>query len=235
MTVVGPRRGGARGLLAISEDGDVFTNLGGEIGHETIEPRPRALRGVCTIDGVAVAHGMRRQVFIRDQPGRWRAMHAPDLVKGESGGFEGLCGFSSKDLDAVGWEGEIWHHDGARWRQKKSPVDVILTDATTHSDGKVYACGQNGALVRGRADRWEIVAADQTLEDFWAIESFDGRIIAASFGGLHVLDGDRLELVDLGEVDCGSFAQLAQADGVLWSSGSTDIIKYERGRWSRVW
>ncbi len=103
-------------MLAISEDGDVFTTVADSAATEVIKPRPIVLRGVSTIEGKAVAYGMRRQVYLREGKGRWRPMHGPDIAEGETAGFEALCGLSLRDLYAVGWEGEIWHFDGKVWR-----------------------------------------------------------------------------------------------------------------------
>lgn len=231
MTIV--RKPGER-MLAVSEDGDVFTYGGGVGGTEVIEPRPVALRGVTCIDGQAVAYGMRRQAYIRSETGSWRAIHAPDCKPGEAAGFEGLCGWSLLDLYAVGWEGEIWHFNGSTWVIESSPVNVILTAATIHDDGFVYACGQNGTLVRGRVGQWEVLAANQTIDDFWAIASYQGQLYVASLGMLYVLTNGQLLTVSTGIDQTGSFQALSEAQGVLWSIGSDDIAATDGKQWVRV-
>jgi hypothetical protein len=231
MTIV---RHPAEKMLALSEDGDVFTYVSKQKTTETIEPRPAALRGVTTIDDRAVAFGMRRQVYLREGENRWRGMHAPDAVGDETPGFEALCGFSLSDLYAVGWEGEIWHYNGKRWRKEDSPSDLILTGATVHSNGIVYVCGQNGTLLRGLKGKWEIVADGQTVDDFWWITSFEDRIYIASVGALYLLEDDQLEPVDMGDAGCDTFYVLTHAQGVLWSLGSEDIAFFDGTKWTKI-
>jgi hypothetical protein len=222
-------------MVAISEDGDVFTYVGGKSATETIEPRPAVLRGVTTLDGKAMAFGMRRQVYRRDGEGRWKPMHAPDIKEGEAAGFEALCGFSLSDVYAAGWEGEIWHYDGRRWRNEDSPVNVILTGATTHDDGKVYICGQNGTLLCGRKGEWEIVADGDTVDDFWSIISFKKKIYVVSFAALYVLKRGHLEIVDPGNISIDTYQGLTEAEGVLWSAGAEDIATFDGINWTKVW
>jgi hypothetical protein len=221
-------------MLALSENGEVHTYVKGVSKPETIEPLLGSLRGVCAIDDRAVAFGIRRQVFVREDEGQWRAMHAPNAVGDEEPAFEAMCGRSLSDLYAVGWDGEIWHYNGKRWRKEDSPTDIILTGATVHSDGKVYICGQDGTLLRGLKGQWEIVADGQTVDDFWWITSFNDRIYVASMGELYVLEDDQLEPVDLGDAACDTFYVLTQAQGVLWSLGSEDIAFFDGATWTKI-
>jgi hypothetical protein len=230
MTIV---RQPAEKMLALSEDGEVHTYVKGVSTTETIAPLRGSLRGATTIDELAVAFGVRRQVFVREDENRWRAMHAPNAVGDEQPAFEAVCGTLS-DLYAAGWDGEIWHHNGKRWRKEDSPTDVILTAATVHADGQVYLCGQDGTLLRGVKGQWEIVADGQTVDDFWGIASFEGRIYIASMGALYVLVDDVLEEVDQGDAACETFYTLTQAQGVLWSLGAEDIAFFDGARWTKI-
>jgi hypothetical protein len=220
-------------MLAISEDGDVYTYVGGVTTTESIEPRPVCLRGVTAVEGVAIAYGMRRQVYERIGEGVWRAISAPDLVAREVGGFEALCGFSRSEMYAVGWRGEIWSVGGVEWTKLSSPVNVILTGATTHTDGSVYACGQNGMLIKGRNSVWSVVAAGETTEDFWGILSFRGKIYVASFSTLYELDGQKLIPVDLSEAAATTFHTLTAAEDVMWSIGGEDILSFDGAKWQK--
>lgn len=228
--------GSSHALLAISEDGDVFHFANGVRSDEAIRPQPIVLRGLATVDGQAIAYGMRRQAYLRIRNGRWTPMHGPDIDEDnedETAGFEGLCGFSLRDLYAVGWEGEIWHFDGRSWQMEDSPVDIILTDATVHSDGMVYACGQNGTLVRGRKGQWDVVAEDSTVDDFWSVASFNGQIWVTSFGALYRLDGDDLVIMEPG-VKCDTYQKLSVAEDLLWSLGTLDFVATDSVQWTKV-
>jgi hypothetical protein len=220
-------------MLAISEDGEVHTYVSGRITNEQIVPRPVVLRGVSTIEGRAIAFGMRRQAYIRTDEGAWAPMHAPDVAGDESAGFEALCGFSLKEIYAFGWRGEIWLYDGKTWSQKGSPTNVILTGATVHSDGYVYAVGQNGTILKGRHDKWSVVAAGETTEDLWGIDSFKDRIFIASFSTLYRLNGGTLAEEKL-PASASTFRVLTHADDDLWSVGEEDVLRSTGKAWTVV-
>src|SRR5262249_19675521 len=63
-------------LVAVSDQGEVFTYVGGKATQEKIAPRPSDLRGCRTIGGYAYACGMHREVFVRRAEASWKALPA---------------------------------------------------------------------------------------------------------------------------------------------------------------
>ncbi|HZN62452.1 MAG TPA: hypothetical protein VFC90_08620 [Planctomycetota bacterium] len=219
-------------FVAVGEDGEVFTYVGGKVTEEKITPKPKVLRGVGVVDGLAVACGMKRQVYRRDGEATWTAMHAPAPDKGNAG-FEAVSGFSSKELYAVGWNGEIWEWNGKKWVNRASPTNLILTGVCCAGDGKVYVCGQNGTLLRGRHDTWKVVDLGDFNQDFWAVHEFKKRIYLATMKALYLLGDDGLEPVDFGDDAPATCYRLTDAEGVLWSVGSGDVFSFDGATWKR--
>ena len=81
---------------------------------------------------------------------------------------------------------------------------------------------------------WEIVDSGVVTDDFWDICWFDGAAYVASMTDLYRLSSGGLAPVNFGEDSPGSCNRLTAAEGVLWSIGSDDVFKFEKGQWVRV-
>ncbi len=220
-------------LVVVSGNGDVYTYVGGTHGAEKI-PEPKDLRACSTIDGFAFACGMGREVYCREDDGKWSAMPAPKGDGKNVVGFEAIAGFNRRDLYAAGWQGEIWHYNGRKWTTIDSPVNVILTGVSCAENGLVYICGQTGTLLCGRNDKWEIIETDGLIDDFWDIRWFNGQLYVASMTALYELNGNSLVLVNFGADAPDSCYKLTAAEGVLWSIGQENIFSFDGKAW-RQW
>lgn len=196
------------------------------------------IRHVRTIGDRTFAVGMGRQVYRREDLGQWTCLdQAIRPAIGETKGFESIDGFSTSDLYAVGWDGEIWHYDGSTWSQKNSSTDRVLTGVLCTEEGVVYAWGRRGLLLRGRGDDWEHV----TGEDFiWSISdlcAFEGELYVATASDLYRLEGRTLTAlteVDFGGEKPGAFDKLSARNGMLWSMAGKCIYALEDGIWRRI-
>ena len=220
-------------LVTVGENGDVFTYVAGKGGDETVDPRPFELRGCNSIGGYAYACGMKRQAYRRAGEGRWIDMSAPAGDGKRICGFEAIGGFSEADIYAVGWEGEIWQNNKGKWIERSSPVNVILTGVCCASDKTVYACGQNGTLVKGRNAGWEALDQGDLEDDLWDICEFEKKVYAASMSALYELRGARLVPVNFGKDAPKSCYKLTQAEGVLWSVGQENLFSFDGNKWTR--
>jgi hypothetical protein len=221
-------------MLAISEDGEVYTYVASTTTEERITPAPAALRGVTTIDGKALAFGMRRQAYLRTDEGVWSAMHGPELSGGEAAGFEAACGPHTSEIYAVGWRGQIWQYDGSKWIPRDSPTNVILTGCTLHDDDSIYICGQDGTIIRGRSDSWTVLRQEEFSEDCWAIHSFGSKVYVATLTSLYELADDKVIPVSAANVIAATFHTLTSAEGILWSIGEEDAIFFDGSTWKRA-
>jgi hypothetical protein len=224
----------SRRMVAVSEDGDVMTYIDANSTRESIAPQPRSLRALSTIAGRAYACGGRREVFVRIGEGQWQAISAPAPPPGQPAGFESIAGLSDDNIYAVGWRGEIWQRINNTWVQRDSPVNLILTGVTCAETGLVYACGQNGTLVKGQDDQWEVIDHDQPPQDFWDIHAFGDRIFVASLANLFEIKDDDLVPVDFGDDPPGTCHRLTSAGGVLWSVGAQDVFSFDGSAWQRI-
>lgn len=221
-------------VVAISEDGEVWTYIGGKASEEQIKPAPSVLRAMATIDGIAYACGMKREVFKRKGEDVWHPMHAPAPKKGQKAGFEAIGGFTGSEIYAAGWEGEIWMWNGKKWSQLDSPVNLILTSVCCAPDDHVYVCGQEGTLLCGRRDSWRLISSDDVTDDFWDIRWFKDHLYVATLTGLFEYVGKTLEQVDFGKHAPNTCGRLTDADGVLWSIGADDVFSFDGKKWTAI-
>jgi hypothetical protein len=195
----------------------------------------REVRGIA--GGRAYAVGTARQAYRRDGPGNWvcidQTAQTKDMDPTEVS-FESIDGFAENDIYAVGWEGEIWHYDGSRWSPIESPTNLALYKVRCAGDGYVYAAGQSGTVIRGRAEDWEVISPDTTNEDIWGLEWFDGSLYVSTVHLIYRLDGDELVRVVFGSDIPRTCYHLSAADGVMWSFGAKDIMAFDGTSWSRV-
>lgn len=221
-------------LVFVGEDGDVCTYVGGKSANEKIKPAPILIRNAKTVDGLVLACGMRRQVFQRVGERRWVDISAPFSEADEEAGFEAIDGFTLKELYAVGWNGEIWQYNGTKWTNRDSPTNVILCAVCCAADKSVYIGGRQGILIKGRKDAWEIIEWENDVDvDIWDLCWFDGKLYVATISSLYTLNGNQLDEVDFGEIDVSSCFSLTDAEGVMWSIGSEDVLSFDGKSWQR--
>ncbi len=192
-----------------------------------------APRNVGVVDGFAYACGMDRQVFRRDGDNSWTAMNAPNSE--EATGFEAIDGFSANEIYAVGWNGEVWEWNGNGWAQHGGVTNVILTGVCCADDDRVYVCGQQGTLLSGRHDGWQLVDLDDFATDFWDAHWFKGKLYLATMQTLFTYERDNgLTEVDFGDDPPNTCYRLSSAEGVLWSVGGDDVFSFDGAEWTRV-
>jgi hypothetical protein len=231
---LGVAKAPAEKMVAVGEDGQVFTYVGGKSADERIEPAPIVLRGMGVVEGYPYVCGMKRQVYQRKDENSWHAMHAPLPPEGKNAGFEAIAGYSGKELYAVGWKGEIWEWDGSNWINRDSPTNLILTGVCCAPNEKVYLCGQYGTLLVGRHDVWEIIDLGDFRENFWDLHWFNDQLYLATMSRLYSYSSAGMAPVDFGADVPGSCNRLTSAQGVLWSVGASDVFSFDGTVWTRI-
>lgn len=225
--------------IILGPGGQIMCNGSGDFHIESVgddvADRGGVLRGIRTIGERVYAVGMGRQVYRRDQKGKWSAIDK-GLAPTDGGvvGFEAIDGFDEKTITAVGWEGEIWRYTGRSWKQLKSPTELILTDVCCAGDGTAYACGQMGTVLRGKDDKWEAIEHGAITDNIWGLCWFNDKLYLSTMDAVYTLEGDKLELVDFGEDVPDTCYHLSAADGVMWSIGGSDIMAFDGKAWARI-
>jgi hypothetical protein len=221
-------------LVFVGEDGEVCTYLGGSTNYERTLPKVSMIRSAKTINGYVFACGMKREVYKRIDENQWIDISPSFPVNKKKVGFESIDGFSENEIYAVGWKGEIWQYDGSQWTDHSSLTNLILSSICCAPNGEVYIVGQQGILIRGRHDTWEVVdRVDDVNDDFWDLSYYKNKLYISSIKELFTLENDHLTEVDFGSIDVNSCYSLTQAEGVMWSIGGEDVISFDGKTWKK--
>jgi hypothetical protein len=231
--------GGLRILLALGPNGETWEGFPSNAAHSSgrIGIGDFSWRSLSLVDGEIYACGMNRALAMRTGPHRWRSVSAPEGKESEGiCGFEDLDGFSSSDLYAAGWQGEIWQRKGERWRQIDSPVSANLNALCCCADGWVYVVGDAGVMLRGRDDEWREIdtGCSENLQD---VRDFDGTIyVTTDFEILALRDDTLASVTNFADPEDlpDTCLYLLKGENGLISLGPKDLFKLIAGAWQRV-
>jgi hypothetical protein len=199
------------------------------------------------------ACGSGGQVYKRLGPDNWVHMDAgllqdrKALANGTVGRLllRAIDGAAENDVYATGsmpgdtgYEGVLFHGDGSGWRRLDIARVKQLNAIYVESADRVWLCGQNGALLVGNHregfEDWSDAAQSQLFHD---LTMYEDTLYLSADKGLCAYDGKRRRVVrvktglkpeprHLSNIDC--------ADGVLWSVGRKDIVKFDGRTWARI-
>jgi hypothetical protein len=228
-------------LIAVGEYGRGVVFVDGRARDDSVttsgsDPENRGpLRGGVTIDADVIVVGLHRQVY-RRVAGAWSTMEdgLPPVPKGTVAGYEAVTAFSSKEIYAAGWDGEMAAYDGATWRQIDSPTNLLMVAMCAAGDGQVYACGRRGLLVRGRGDEWEVVDHQSTVDDLWSVRWFQGALYASSMRTVYRFENGKFVPTDASSTGATTFYSLSSCPDVLWSVGPKDVVAFDGVQWQRI-
>lgn len=222
-------------VVIVGEGGQVVRRFDGHVLPEQLPGAPVMIRNARVIGGLVHACGMQRQVFVRSEAGQWDEISAPAGAPGEVVGFEDIDGYSAQEIYAVGWGGEVWQYDGAHWTGLLGSMDFVFTAVCCAPDGLVYAAGQQGVMIRGRADKWDGIEWERPVKaDLLDLCWFKDRLYVATATGLFTLNGNALtRAVRLGQDGPLSCLSLSVAEGVLWAVGKQEAACFDGSRWRR--
>ena len=193
------------------------------------------LRQIREIAGDLYACGMCRQVY-RRIGNAWTSISDEILAPRDSVEFcfESMDGNSNNDIYAVGWQGEIFHYNGTKWSKCDSPTNVDL-NAVKYVDHKtIYACGNDGTVVYGSRDTWNVIQEEEMGDDFWGIEFFKGLTYISSLNGIFQLKDKALTLVDTKLKPKPDSYRLHANEELMWSFGNHDLTFFDGKRWKRT-
>jgi hypothetical protein len=183
--------------------------------------------------------GMARQVYRRLLlGGPWERSDQGVLVPRQSmeiAGFNGIDGLSESDIYAAGFYGQVWHYDGAVWRQLDSLTNVRLQCVRCVGPNLVFVCGAKGTVLSGHRDRWSVIHNDVTDQPFWGMEYFKGSLyLATDHSAIFKVDGDRIVPVGLGFETDVTTNWLHANEEVLLSVGHGDLVLFDGEVWARI-
>lgn len=226
---------GAGGYVVVISDVGMTEEM---VDESDDGPRYRGnIRDMRLIGDHLYAAGMNRQVYRREQAGRW--VHCDQGVAQPKGnltvsGFSAIDGLTETDIYATGFNGEIWHYDGRKWRALDSPTNVLLHRIRAINPGLVFAAGQEGVLLQGSCNAWRFIDHDVTTENLWGMEWFQSHLYVAGDTSLFRLEGGTLRVVDTGLGKSFTYRHLHAHQGAMWSFGPKHIAKTDGGAWTDV-
>jgi hypothetical protein len=233
-----------KGWWLAGKRGEVVEIVGGNLRVESIPTAGTGasdthygyLSQIRTIAGELFICGYRRQVYRRAARG-WELISQGILDARKVGpwtGFESIDGFSGRDIYAVGDGGEIWAYDGTAWSQCDSPTNQNLSEVRC-LNGKVWIGGAGGIILCGDKQGWDVVwHGDDPAENWWSIESFQGRIYVAGDDFLGTIDEGVIVPVNV-PIKAGiTTGTLHEKEGILWSIGEEDILAFDGTSWTEL-
>ena len=226
-------------VVAVSGDGDYWEIKPASMDEQdgTIKQHSFSLSSLSVVDHTIYACGMGRSVLRRKSLGKWTEIGPGPNGDAEDAiiGFEDIAGFSKNDMYAIGWGGEIWQRKDKKWRQLDSPTTEHLNALCCAEDDKVYIAGDNGTLIVGRDDEWELIDSDydSTFQD---VACYRGVIYVCT--DFEILKLDKSELVaeqdfeDTDDLPNTCLHLLTGEDGIF-SMGTRDLYRNTDGVWER--
>lgn len=204
------------------------------------------MSAVRQIGDLLYAVGGAGQIYQRTGLNRWRHMDDGVLQSPSTDGrllLTDINGTNEKDIyvcgdipGAYGLEGRLFHWDGITWTLLELPTTERLTRMFLRQNGELWVCGANGTLLHGD---WSHGFTDvSTIDDnqlFYSLTEFNDRLYLASNLGLFTFDGNDIRQLTSGLSPELRDTHVVQAvDGVLWSFGFKDIVKYDGAKWIRI-
>ncbi|RSZ57276.1 hypothetical protein HF313_10995 [Massilia atriviolacea] len=237
------RRAGAGALgdiCALGRSGRLRMRTRGQLPREAaLTPKAGYLACMNEVDGVLYAAGTQNQLYrYSDEEGRWHEQDA-GLYAPLDGQVERMLlaidGFAHDDLYAVGWNGALWHWDGASWSALASPTTAQLNAVLCGGDGQVYLAGSCGRLFRGaRADGWTVAGtAAGGAAVFNDMAWFQGRLYLAGGATLFVYDGATLAPCPIALDGRKTFNRLSACGDALWCTGNESVLVFDGATWVR--
>jgi hypothetical protein len=139
-------------------------------------------------------------------------------------------------VTAFGKSGRIVSRsEETKWLDIPNPTWEWLKGCIAADDGTVWICGKNGTLLHGNAQAgFKPVPTPEINDTFLSVALYAGKVWLATSVSLFAYDGESVK-----EVDTGLFPPLRSAnrlqavDGVLWSFGYDDIVRFDGVKWER--
>lgn len=198
------------------------------------------LRSICIAPWGYLAIGSALQAYGSADLSAWQPIDS--LLAGEKDlvhtlGYERICIAGEDVAIAVGWKGlGARFHRRMRAERLDLPTNLDLYDVAATANGEVYACGDEGIVLRGDANAWRMIPNDITGERFWGVAAFAQRRFVSSMHMLYEVKPDGLQQVDYADEDLPpSYTyRLSTGEDVLWSIGTKQLVEFDGKNWREL-
>lgn len=238
-----------RRMVALSKEGEVEiysnkddTSAVEKIGQAGVRLGSRGyLNAIREIGHTLFACGLNDQVYRRSDDGVWSLITgAPLRIRNPLDGgvsmLNSIDGSSETDVYTCGFNGRLYHYDGARWRQIAVPTDAHLNCVRCVSASEVWVCGNNGTLLVGNASAgFEALGSVDDNQQFCSLTKFKGSVyLASTDDGMFVYGGVRIVPVDTGFGAGLWTGEVDSVPGMLWSFSPKEIACFDGVAWTRL-
>lgn len=100
----------------------------------------------------------------------------------------------------------------------------------------MWVCGRHGTLMHGNhVDGFRKVLEPDRNRSYVGVVAYEDQLFLATETGVYVYGSDAVRRLQTGLVPEHSDGHLLQvADGLLWSIGYADIVRFDGARWERL-
>ncbi|WP_299950375.1 hypothetical protein [uncultured Ruegeria sp.] len=227
-------KGAQSGPAFLGDWGKFIYFLDGEPIEEEITLERGPLRKLAWIDGAFYASGASMQVFRRDGVNQWTDISPSEKLRKEFAhqNLESIAGNNTQELYAAGEFGVVWRYDGTEWHPVQCQTNACFYTILCANDGRVYAAGQNGTVLRGKQDDFELLCSEPGIIDIWGMAEYYGKIYLAGYTALFLLDvEDELTLIPEPLKIADSFSELSVGGDTMWSLGMKDVLIFDEEYW----
>ena len=233
-------------FVCVTEEGKVWFQLKERIIEDIPGAglsKPTSLRlgyigGIRQFGSELYAFGYAGQIYRRTAPDEWD--HFDQGLIGIPGDQYDVAdmSLSGKTFYAVtrmGGKGRIYSRGDALWVPQGNPSGEWLNAIEADQDGTIWICGRNGTLLEGNAARGFTPVGDpECNEEFLSLALFEGKVWLSSATSLYTWSSNSLRKVYTGLFpNIRSANRLQVVDGVLWSFGYDDVLRYDGDTWKR--
>ncbi len=235
-------------FVGIDTGSHVYATGSGEGGVEDDIPRFKdggpdrgTLHRLKTIGGYAYACGLGRSVAKRLGKNSWfshtQSIPDPDVNGEDSGGrkgFKDIDGFNEQDIYAVGGKGDVWHFDGATWKQCAFPTNESTQSVCCGADGNVYISCYEGLTFVGRGDKWKKIHGGGITLGFKDMVWYEDRVWCTGDYGIWTIHNEKVSEPELDSEVRACAGNMYVNDGVLLIAGLGGAAFKEGGKWQTI-
>jgi hypothetical protein len=138
-------------------------------------------------------------------------------------GFNSIHGLSTERLWAVGMGGEIWRYAHGVWEKEESPTNLALHKVLVFGENRALAVGQAGLVLTLDRGQWRETLTLEGAGDIWDACEFMEEIYVSTESSIYRLDRALKTATAIPISNLETFGYLDSAEGVIWSSGFSDI------------
>jgi hypothetical protein len=189
------------------------------------------------IDGSVYVCGDQGQVY-RRMDEFWAHIDSGLLHKErreDDSSLNDIAGTGETDLYVIDDSGRVFHFDGKAWTDVSPPTNLSLSSIRCREKDDVVICGDEGLLLRGNHNQWEVITEpDENLGCIWDVEFLGDELFCAVEETIMVWQDGKLHPIEFDLKHKPDAHRLSQRDGKLFSIGEEHLCAYDGKKWEYI-